>query len=86
MFTEDQLRGNINTVDRQLLYDIRELIREQNGLLKAIVSSENKPETVDINNLKRPELMKLMSRKNPPQGWNKWGNDEIIQYLKGVSA
>lgn len=41
---EEQLKGNINTVDRQLLYDIRELIRENNQLLNKLLNGGNKDE------------------------------------------
>jgi hypothetical protein len=33
MFTEDQVNGSINSVDRQLLYDIREELRKLNATL-----------------------------------------------------
>lgn len=48
MFTEEQIQGNLNTVDRQLLYDIRGLLQEQNALLRAL-GNENNREAPDEN-------------------------------------
>lgn len=39
---EEQLKGNINTVDRQLIYDIRELMKENNLLLNKLLNGFNR--------------------------------------------
>jgi len=52
MFTENQIKGSLNTPDRKLLYDIRELLIEQNQLLRKL-TSENNQETVDIKRKRR---------------------------------
>ena len=54
MFTENQIKGSLNTADRQLLYDIRELLKEQNQLLRKLMI-ENKQETVDIKRRRKKE-------------------------------
>jgi hypothetical protein len=33
MYSDEQIKGNLNSIDRQLMYDIRELMRENNRLL-----------------------------------------------------
>ena len=55
MFTENQIKGGITTIERQLLYEIRDLLKEQNELLRSIASSnvENNPETVKDTSKKR---------------------------------
>jgi hypothetical protein len=42
MFPEDQLKGSLNTVDRQLLYDIREELRKMNQTLSNLSAPEFK--------------------------------------------
>jgi hypothetical protein len=42
MYSEEQLKGNINSIDRQLLYDIRELMRENNLLLTRLLNNGQK--------------------------------------------
>jgi len=37
MLSEEQLKGSINTPDRQLLWDIRTLLRESNEIQRAIL-------------------------------------------------
>jgi hypothetical protein len=44
MFTEEQIKGSLNSVDRKLLYDIREELRILNNTLAN--SSTNEPHTV----------------------------------------
>jgi hypothetical protein len=38
MYSDEQIKGNLNSIDRQLMYDIRELIRENNRLLSNLIS------------------------------------------------
>lgn len=40
MISETSLKGSINSVDRQLLYDIRELLKEQNELLRTLTEKK----------------------------------------------
>jgi hypothetical protein len=45
---EEQLKGNINTVDRQLMYDIREEMRRSNELLTKLLNGFNREEKVEL--------------------------------------
>lgn len=96
MFNLDQIKGNITTVDRQLLLLIYEQQIETNRML-GLLTNDSKPEqdtpdesiernTEELESLKRPELMKRMSKlSNSPQGWNRWETEKIRTHLKGVS-
>jgi hypothetical protein len=87
MFSLETIKGNITTVDRQLLLMIYEELHEMNCLLGQLVN-ENKPVTdehTDLESLKRPELMKRMSKLgNAPQGWNRWETEQIRKHLREV--
>lgn len=95
MFSIEQIRANCHTVDRQLLLMIYEEHCETNRLLR-VKANEKEQEghlpsdddistaQVDLDSLKRPELMKLMSKlSDKPQGWNKWETDDMRRYLRG---
>lgn len=43
MFTEDQVKGSINTVDRQLLWDIRAELRRLNDNIEQINEQSKEP-------------------------------------------
>ena len=83
MFTEEQVKGSINSVERQLLWDIRNLLIEQNELLRKSLEGKNAD---PIDELKRPELMKRMAKlDNRPPGWNKWETEAMRKFLKEAS-
>lgn len=96
MFSIEQIKGNLTTVDRQLLLMIYEQQVETNRLLR-LTTNENKPEeetpdnpieqiTDDLSALKRQDLMKRMAKlSNTPQGWNRWDTEQIRQHLREVS-
>lgn len=58
MFDEKQIKGNISTLERQLLYDIRELLKEQNELLRG----QNRPV---INDSKAKDKLKAWEKPCP---------------------
>jgi hypothetical protein len=68
----------------KLLYDIRELLIEQNELLKFLTKTDNQTTAkVDTENLKRADLMaKVKELANKPQGWTKLPNEELKALLK----
>ena len=79
------MHNDINLVNSEikLLYDIRELLIEQNGLLKLLTKTDNQT-TVQVDDLKRADLMKLVKElPDRPQGWTKLSNDELKTLLKG---
>lgn len=89
-YSRDEIEKNLNSIDRQLLLMIYDEMKEMNHLLRQL-TNENKqvdpePEPINLDELKRPELMKRMARlQNKPQGWNKWETEDIRKHLKGVS-
>lgn len=77
----DQVAQQVNKTDQQLIYHLILEQQETNRLLRKLI--EGQSEETDGDSLKRPELMKRMAKlPNKPQGWNKWSNEEIMQYLK----
>jgi hypothetical protein len=83
------MHNDINLVNSEvkLLYDIRELLIEQNELLKQIIGNKQEREEInnqtDIDSLKRADLMALVKElPNKPQGWTKLSNDELKALLK----
>ncbi|MEX2395876.1 MAG: hypothetical protein WD491_02575 [Balneolales bacterium] len=81
MFSSEQLKGSINTVDRQLLFDIRNLLIEQNTLLKNI-TTESQPDEIDT--MKRQEVMKQLKQYENPKGWHHWSTDKMKDHLREV--
>jgi hypothetical protein len=82
-----QVEGNINSVEKQLLYDILNELKVLREDLKSIDTNipfnEETPLTIDYTSMKRPELMKLVSElDNKPQGWTKFSNVKLIELLK----
>jgi hypothetical protein len=68
------------TEEIEVLVALLQEQRKTNALLEHLLS----PKKSEYDDLKRPELMKLMKeRKDAPTGWNKWGNDKMIAFLKG---
>jgi hypothetical protein len=83
----DQLQPNIHGVKDSLAWYQLQAQLETNRLLE-ILTNGNKQETeiikvTDYSNMKRPEMMKRMGKMKAPQGWQKWSNDKMIEYLKG---
>lgn len=97
MYSLDQIKANVNTIDRQLALMQYEQQVETNRLLTLLINENNgtKHEPSDdhtdatedtIESLKRPELMKLMAKlPNKPMGFQKWGTEQMRDHLKGVS-
>lgn len=78
------MHNDINLVNSEikLLYDIRELLIEQNGLLKLLTKTDNQT-TAKVDDLKRADLMKLVKElPDRPQGWTKLSNDELKTLIK----
>jgi hypothetical protein len=44
MYSDEQIRGNLNSIDRQLLYDMREEMRRSNELLTKLLQGFNREE------------------------------------------
>lgn len=81
----EQVVQQISRTDQQLQYYLILEQQETNRLLRQLLGV-NTEETSEIDELKRPELMKRMSQlENKPQGFNKWGTEEMRTYLKEVS-
>lgn len=97
MYTLEQIKENIHSIDRQLSLMIYEQLVENNRLLRIVTNDNNddgtklspeliKGSTDDIDSLKRPELMKRIAKlSNKPQGWNKWETEDMRKHLKGAS-
>jgi hypothetical protein len=83
----DELSSNLSKPETALLYHLVLEQRETNRLLTQLFDGKpaKEAEAVDIDELKRPELMKRISKTKAPQGWQKWSNDKLIAYLKGES-
>lgn len=81
----EQVVQQISKTDQQLQYYLILEQQETNRLLRQMIEQKQAvPETIDdVGELKRPDLMKCMSKIKAPQGWQKWSNDKMIEYLKG---
>jgi hypothetical protein len=95
-YSREEIAKNLNSIDRQLLLMIYDELCEQNRLLRHITNENDRDtqipdehketSTNDLDALKRPELLKRMATlSNNPQGWHKWGTEDIRKHLKGVS-
>lgn len=81
------MHDDINLVNSEvkLLYDIRELLIEQNKLLNLICTKEEHKNIEDLSILKRSELMaRVKELPDKPQGWTKLSNENMRALLKGV--
>ncbi|MNI30716.1 hypothetical protein D3C73_845700 [compost metagenome] len=94
MYSLELIESNLTTMDRQLLYMIYKEQKETNELLRSLVNVNKQDDTgpdthistVELDDIKRPELMKRIARlSNKPQGWNKWETEEMRNFLKGAS-
>lgn len=84
MFTNDEIKRNLNNLERQILFNIQNLLTEQNELIKQLINE--KPSKAD-HILKRPDLMKAVSKlKEKPKGWQTMGNDKLNELLKGAKS
>lgn len=80
----EQLEKNLIKVEHHLTYHLIMEQQETNRLLREMSQASKGVEARE--EIKRPELMKRMAKlTNKPQGWNKWSNEEIIEFLKGVA-
>lgn len=72
------VKAQISRTDQQLMYHLIMEQQETNRLLRQIIGEKN-----PIDELKRPELMKRIAQlENKPTGWNKWGTEDMRNYLK----
>ncbi len=88
LYPLEQIKDQISKTDQQLMYHMITQQMETNRLLTQLIANNATTETaeaVNIESLKRPDLMKHMSKLKAPQGWNKWNNEKMINFLKGVS-
>lgn len=79
------MHNDINLVNSEikLLYDIRELLIEQNELIKLLTTERNTGTTAQTDDLKRADLMKLVKElPDRPQGWTKLSNNELKALIK----
>lgn len=83
----EQVALQISRTDQQLQYYLILEQQETNRLLRMMMENKQEsPETIDIETIKRPELMKQFAKlSNKPQGWNKWETEQMRDYLKGAS-
>lgn len=87
LYPIEQLKDQLNKTEQQLLYHLVIQQMETNRLLNQLLGSKpvQEAETVNIDDLKRPDLMKRMKEKNPPKGWIAWSNEKMVAHLKGAS-
>lgn len=97
MYSLEQIKANVTTIDRQLALMQYEQQIETNRLLALLINENSgiKQEPSDdhthdpqgaIESLKRPDLMKLMAKlPDKPMGFHKWGTEQMRDHLKGVS-
>jgi peptide subunit release factor 1 (eRF1) len=73
----------VSKTDQQLLLHLILEQKETNRLLNLLLSQSEPADVISIDELKRPEIMKRVSElPNKPQGWQKWGTEEIRNLLK----
>jgi hypothetical protein len=77
--------SQISKTDQQLQYYLILEQQETNRLLRQMIEQKQViPDKIDdIGVLKRPDLMKRIGKTKAPQGWQKWSNDKMVDYLKG---
>ena len=81
------VEGNINSVEKQLLYDILielKALREDLKVRDINIPFSDKPNlTVDYTSMKRAELIKLVGElKDRPKEYVKLSNKELIKLLE----
>ena len=82
----EQVVQQISRTDQQLQYYLILEQQETNRLLRQLLGEKTVNNVESLDELKRPELMKRMSQlENKPQGFNKWGTEEMRNYLKEAS-
>lgn len=75
MIDEKALRNSTSFEVQAILLLVDE-IRELKGLIKPTPNLEP--------NMKRNELIAEMKKHSPPDGWIRFSNQQMIEYLKGV--
>lgn len=81
----DQVAQQISRTDQQLQYYLILEQQETNRLLRQMLDMKPDNQPNEIDELKRPDLMKRMAKlENKPQGWNTWGTERIRTHLKEV--
>ena len=88
LYPIDQIINHLQTPRDSLDYHILQTQLETNRLLGLLING-NKQETetikvTDYTSMKRPEIMKTMGKTKAPQGWQKWSNEKMLNYLKEV--
>lgn len=79
---------NLNTTEKKLLYDIRELLIEQNRLITQIlpgegIKTENNAIGDDLDSLKRSELIaRVKELPDKPGKWTLLPNDELKTLIR----
>ena len=82
MFDEKQIRSS-SSLEVQAIMLLVDEIRELKNLIRPTeVIKATDTSLVDYTNMKRNELMAEMKKNNPPNGWVKWGNKQMIDYLE----
>lgn len=74
----------VSKTDQQLMLHLIMEQKETNRLLTQLLGkSETTVEVDPIDEYTRPELMKRVSKlSDKPQGWQKWGTEEMRKLLK----
>lgn len=81
----EQLKGQINKTEHQLLYYLIQEQQETNRLLR-LITENNETDVIDFESMRRQDLMKEMAKlSEKPKGWNKWETSKMVEHLKGVS-
>lgn len=80
----DVVEKQVSKTDQQLMLHLIMEQKETNRLLTQLLGkSETTVEVDPIDDYKRPELMKRVSElPDKPQGWQKWGTEEMRKLLK----
>lgn len=86
----EQVKEQVSKTDQQLIYHLILEQQETNRLLREIIGTKTpeaiEPEIIEdeTKDLKRPELMKLIAKhENKPDGFNKWDNEKMRDFLRG---
>lgn len=73
----------VSKTDQQLMLHLILEQKETNRLLSQLLNIQTPSESSEIDDLKRPELMKQIAKlPNNPKGWNKWETEDMRKYLK----
>lgn len=79
----ETVEKQVSKTDQQLMLHLILEQKETNRLLTLLLGQSVATEEVSIDELKRPDIMKRVSElPNKPQGWQKWGTEEMRNLLK----